>query len=145
MVVPYDPQSSSLFYRDYYTLQSGNGLSVFKGATVQRGRGIGSFFSKMLRGAMPLLKSGAKTIGKQVIESGANVAKDLINGKDLKSASIKNFSEGGTKLLNKLSDAFSNTHWTNRKRKRVDNAKQVKRRKADNKRQNNQQQSNIFR
>ena len=80
MVVPYDPQSSSLFYRDYYTLQSGNGLSVFKGATVQRGRGIGSFFSKMLRGAMPLLKSGAKTIGKQVIESGANVAKDLING-----------------------------------------------------------------
>ena len=144
MVVPYDPQSS-LFYRDYYTLQSGNGLSVFKGATVQRGRGIGSFFSKMLRGAMPLLKSGAKTIGKQVIESGANVAKDLINGKDLKSASIKNVSEGGTKLLNKLTGVFSDNHPVNRKRKRVDNAKRVKRRKAVNKRQNNQQLPNIFR
>ena len=133
MVVPYDPHTSSLFYQNYYTLQSGKGLSVFKGATVQRGRGIGSFFSKMLRGAMPMLKSGAKTIGRQVIESSANVAKGLINGKDLKSSSVKNFSDGGTKLLDKLTDIFKSNHSPNRKRKQTTTVKETKRCKTANK------------
>ena len=107
MVVCYDPQSSSAFYRNYYIQQKGNGLSVFRGATVQRGRGIGSFFSKMMRGAMPLLKSGAKVVGKQLLNTGASIANDMIDGQDLKTSATKNFSTGGKKLLSDLTKAFN--------------------------------------
>ena len=117
MVVPYNPQSSSDFYCNYYSQQVGNGLSVFKGTTIQRGRGIGSFFSRMMRGAMPLLKSGAKAVGKQIVESGANIAKDLIEGKNLKASAIKNLSAGGSKLMSGLTNVFDERKSSNRKRK----------------------------
>lgn len=142
MVVPYNPQDSSEFYRDYYAQQSGNGLAVFKGATVQRGHGIGGFFSRLLRGAMPLLKSGAKIVGKQLIDTSANVAKDLINGEDLKSAALQNFSTGGKQLLSTLTGTLKSK---GTKRKRSVKSNSSTRSPKTNKRQRTSKHQNIFR
>lgn len=144
MVVLYDPNSSSAFYQNYYTLQSGDGISVFKGATVQRGRGIGSFFSRMLRGAMPLLKTGAKTVGKQLITSSANMAKDLLNGSDLKSSAVKNFSEGGSELLSGLANVFQKPKPTNKKRKKAHHKNSARNSSNTNKRRRLDHRRNIF-
>ena len=145
MVVHYDPQSSSTFYRNYYAQQKGNGLSVFRGATVQRGRGIGSFFSKMMRGAMPLLKSGAKAVGKQLLNTGASIANDLIDGQDLKTSATKNFSTGGKKLLNDLTKVFGNDYKRSAtKRKRNGPLNSPKAGKRSHKRQRVSKKPNIF-
>lgn len=143
MVVPYNPHDSSEFYRNYYTQQNGNGLSVFKGATIQCGRGIGGFFSRVMRGAMPLLKSGAKTIGRQLIDSGANLAKDLISGEDFKRAATRNFSTGGRKLLSTLTGNSNSDRPISRKRKLKSTSS--KRIASGNKRPRRGNDKNIFR
>ena len=47
---------------DYYVKQAGNGLPVFRGASFQKGYGIGSVFGSIGRTVLPLLKSGAKAV-----------------------------------------------------------------------------------
>ena len=141
MVVPYDLHSSSNFYQNYYSQQTGNGLSVFKGATIQRGRGIGGFFSRVLRGAMPLIKSGAKAVGKQLIDSGANIARDLLEGKNLKTASIENLSNGGKQLLSTLTNNF---RVEKPPRKRKSQSAVLNSQKTQHKKQRYNNQRNIF-
>jgi len=145
MIVPYDPQTSSAFYYDYYSQQSGNGLAVFKGATIQRGKGIGSFFSKMLRGAMPLLKSGAKTVGKQLLASGSNIANDVMNGENLKTSTAKNFSVGGKRLLNSLVKTLTEPEKPKQTRKRKRQTKNAKLLQKTNKKPRVDNRTNIFR
>lgn len=107
MIVPYSFDNSRDYYKTYYENQVGNGLSVFRGATTQRGHGIGGFFSGLLKGAMPLIKSGAKTIGKELLNTGVNIAKDAIQGKDFKSSARDNFRSAGGNLFSKLTESLS--------------------------------------
>lgn len=107
MIVPYHVDGSDRFYKNYYENQIGNGLSVFRGATVQKGHGIGGFFSSLLKGAMPLLKSGVKSIGKELLSTGVGLARDALQGKDMKSAAKQRFMASGDNLLGKLSDTMS--------------------------------------
>lgn len=72
MIVPYHIDGSDRFYKNYYENQIGSGLSVFRGAAVQRGHGIGGFFSSLFKGAMPLLKSGLKSVGKELLSTGVD-------------------------------------------------------------------------
>lgn len=104
MIVPYTTHESDKYYRNYYENQIGNGLSVFKGATVQRGHGIGGFFSNLFKGAMPMIKSGLKTVGKELFSAGVDIARDAIQGKDVKASAQKRMMESGDNLLSKLSD-----------------------------------------
>ena len=106
-MIPYHPDKSSAFYKDYYRQQIGHGLSVFSGATTQRGHGIGGFFSSLLKGAMPLLKSGAKNIGRELLSTGVNVAKDLLNGEQPKKALKRRFASSGVSLLDKLDKSLN--------------------------------------
>ena len=48
--------------RPPYNLSAG---LYFRGAPFQKGYGIGSVFSSLVKSIMPLIKSGAKAIGKQ--------------------------------------------------------------------------------
>lgn len=57
-MIPYNLHSSNSHYSDYYNQQIGHGLTVFKGAKVQTGHGIGGFIKGLLKGALPLLKRG---------------------------------------------------------------------------------------
>jgi len=44
----------------------------------QRDHGIGSFLDSLFRRVLPLLSKGAKVVGKEVVCSSMNVARDVI-------------------------------------------------------------------
>ena len=68
-------------------VQSGNGgFPVFRGSRMQRGYGIGSVLSGLFRAAVPFLRKGAKSLGKEALRTGINVGQDVLNGQNLKKA-----------------------------------------------------------
>jgi hypothetical protein len=56
-------------YHDYYIHQAGKRYPVFAGRRYQRGHGLGSIFDGLFKAAMPLLKKGAKTLGREVLKT----------------------------------------------------------------------------
>jgi hypothetical protein len=80
---------------------------VFAGAKFQKGHGIGGllsgFFKSILpaigKQVLPLLKSGAKSIGKQVLKRGTSVLKDALAGKNIKSSLRDHAREGMSTLV----------------------------------------------
>lgn len=74
---------SSARYINYYNSQSGGSLHgigplYFNSRnTLQRGRGIGDFFSTVFRNLRPLISSGLSALKDQAITSGANIISDL--------------------------------------------------------------------
>lgn len=117
MIVPYDSNSSSKTYVDYYTKQIGGDLPFFAGSRIQRGRGIGGVFGQLFKGARPLLTQALKVAGKELLKTGANIAKDALQGNNVKQSAKRNFTSSGVRLLDKLSNAFDNPKPQPRKRK----------------------------
>lgn len=107
MTVPYVLDSSAPHYKHYYSNQAGNGLSVFRGKTIQNGSGIGSVFSKVFRGIAPVLKQAVKAGGKQLLRSGSKIVSDVVDGKSFSQSTRKNLSQGGKELLKSLSSTIS--------------------------------------
>ena len=54
------------------------------GARVQQRYGLGNLFSSIAKSVLPLVKKGAKTLGKQVLQSGVDFASDVLQGKNVK-------------------------------------------------------------
>ena len=79
-------------YEEYYLNQAkqkeGN-LPAFHGARFQRGYGLGSIFKGLFRWAMPHLQQGAKMIGKRALQTGVQVAQDVLAGENVKAATKK--------------------------------------------------------
>ena len=75
-------------YENYYLSQVGHGMPYFAGARVQQGYGLGNLFSSIAKSVLPLVKKGAKTLGKQVLQSGVEFASDVLQGKNAKQAAI---------------------------------------------------------
>ena len=76
-------------YEQYYVdqaKQKGGNLPAFHGARFQRGYGLGSIFKGLFRWAMPHLQQGAKVIGRKALQTGANVAQDVLDGDNIKTA-----------------------------------------------------------
>ena len=46
---------------------------------MQRGNCLGSFFRGLFRFVKPLLYSGAKAVGKEVLKTGSNIITDILN------------------------------------------------------------------
>jgi hypothetical protein len=91
-------------YEAYYKNQVGSGLPVFQGHRYQQGMGLGNMFRSFFKWfapvfkthALPVLKSGAKTVGTEAIQTVANIATDAIHGKNTAK-------ERSTEALNNLS------------------------------------------
>ena len=73
-------------YQNYYLNQVGHGY--FNGERYQQGYGLGNIFSSIAKTVLPLVKSGSKAIGKQVLNSGVGFASDVLSGKNAKQAAI---------------------------------------------------------
>ena len=76
-------------YEQYYVdqaKQKGGNLPAFHGARFQRGYGLGSIFKGLFRWAMPHLPQGAKVIGRKALQMGVNVAQDVLDGDNIKTA-----------------------------------------------------------
>ncbi|GFS59567.1 uncharacterized protein F54H12.2 [Trichonephila inaurata madagascariensis] len=67
-------------YEDYYVNQAGNGLSYYQDQSFQKGYDIGGWFKRLFRTALPFLTRGAKSVGKEVLKTGTQIAKDLLRG-----------------------------------------------------------------
>lgn len=59
-------------YEDYYLNQAGNGIAGFQGTRYQRGAGLGSMFSGLIRLAAPLLRKGGVALGKFLVDKAAD-------------------------------------------------------------------------
>ena len=99
MRTPYYPDESKKYYKRYYEQQVGGNIDVFQGSTVQRGRGIGKFLKAALKATAPLLKSGANTVGKELMSTGVGLAKDALAGKDMKRAAEDRFKAAGSSAI----------------------------------------------
>ena len=73
-------------YENYYVGQVGRGHPVFTGARTQRGYGLGGILGGLFRSAMPLIKRGAKALGREALRTGVGIAQDAVEGKDIKTA-----------------------------------------------------------
>ena len=99
MFVPYKCCNQS--FEDYYTHQTGNGISYYQGVPFQKGYGFGGLFRSLFRAAVPLFKSGAKAVGKQLFHTGVDMLNDVSQGQDLKVAAKRRFKEAGKNLTDK--------------------------------------------
>ncbi|GFX97562.1 uncharacterized protein F54H12.2 [Trichonephila clavipes] len=81
MLVPYTCCLKQ--YENFFIDQAGNGLSYYQSQSFQKGYGIGGWFKRLFRSALPFLSRGAKSVGKEVLRTGAQIANDLLEGRNL--------------------------------------------------------------
>lgn len=127
---PYCAQSDMKDFEHYYVSQAGHGMPVFAGGVSQRGHGLGSIFASIGRSVLPLLKSGVSRIGREVVQSGARFAGDVLAGHSPRSAAIKRTREAGRSLLTSAQRSFAQPPGERvKKRRKVE--KRKKQRKRD--------------
>jgi hypothetical protein len=85
-----------------------NNLMAFRGTNFQRGSGmrgagIGSIFSNLFRALLPAVK----TVGKQALMTGADIATDVLQGQNLKSSAKKRGRVGAARLVTKAKKKIS--------------------------------------
>ena len=102
MLVPY--QCCQRSFEDYYAHQTGSGLNYYQGSPFQKGYGFGGLFRSLFRAAVPLFKSGAKAVGKQLLHSGVDVLNDLSRGENIKVSAKRRLKEAGQNLTEKASE-----------------------------------------
>ena len=91
-------------YHDYYIHQAGKGYPVFAGRIYQRGHGLGSIFGGLFKTALPVLKKGAKTLGREALKMGLNIAGDVVQGRNIKQAAEARLKSTGQNLFQKAMD-----------------------------------------
>lgn len=92
-------------YDHYYTHQAGSGIGViYKGASHQRGHGIGSFLGGLFRSVLPLLRNGAKVVGKEALNAGVGLLSDMVQTKPLDESLKYRIKEATTNLKRKADD-----------------------------------------
>lgn len=102
-------------YDSYFDVQTGGartgygGISqVYIGSPHQRGHGIGSFLGGLFRSIIPLLKQGARAVGKEALRAGANVASDIMrDGVQPREAFKTRLRESGSNLTRKVEEKIS--------------------------------------
>ena len=91
-----------------------NKKNIFRGPQIQkgygqRGAGLGGLFKKFMKWIVPLankhvlpiIETGAKNIGNQIVNSASNFARDTIDGKNIKESASKRYNEAVDNLKQK--------------------------------------------
>ena len=115
----------------HYSRQIGGGF--YAGVKRQQGYGLGGLLAKLGRYVLPILKPVAKSIGKQAIRSGVQMAGDILEGYNPKQAFKQNFKQGARALFKKVvkKNPPKKTVKRKRKAKRVVSSKLKRARKQD--------------
>ncbi|GFT90159.1 uncharacterized protein F54H12.2, partial [Trichonephila clavipes] len=77
-----------------------NGLPYYAGQSFQKGYGIGGWFKRLFRTALPFLKSGAKSVGK-VLKTSTQIANDMFGGAEFPESARQRTNETGKKVNKK--------------------------------------------
>lgn len=99
-------QPSAELYTNYFKNQNGYGLPYFAGARLQRGHGIGGLFKSLGAALLPVLKSGGKFLGKQLLSTGAKVASDVLKGRNVGASLRRRGKEGLRQTLTSATRAI---------------------------------------
>ena len=89
-------------YEQYYidqAKQRGGNLPAFHGSRFQQGYGLGSIIKGLFRWAMPHLQQGAKVLGKEALQTGVQVAQDVLEGNNVDTALAKRSKEAISGLV----------------------------------------------
>ena len=78
------------YYEQYYADRCGNGMNVFQGTRGQRGHGLGSVLSGLFRSALSMITN----FGKQALQTGLNVATDVVEGTSFRDSLRKRVPDG---------------------------------------------------
>src|SRR6476469_8834304 len=95
---PYCCEETKNEIEKYYINQSGNWLSVFQGYRNQRCHGIGSILSGFFRSALPMIKGGLSSFGRQALKTGLKIAGDVADGTSMHEAAETRAREGIKRL-----------------------------------------------
>lgn len=118
-------------YENYYLRQVGQGMPVFEGANLQRGYGLGGILSGLLRSAVPLLKpllrQGAKALGKHAMKTGVSIAQDALAGQNFKSSAKRRLKETGRVMGRQ---AVSRMTGSGKRRQKQSKKKSIKRKRT---------------
>lgn len=77
----------------FYVSQAGSGFIPYEGVRYQRGDG---FFGRILSGGfMPLLRSVLPYLGRKALNAGANIAEEVLDGKNFKDSALRNLKDSG--------------------------------------------------
>ncbi|GFS98545.1 uncharacterized protein F54H12.2 [Trichonephila clavipes] len=71
---------------------------LLSGSIFSKGYGIGGWFKRLFRTALPFLTRGAKSVGKEVLKTGTQIVNDLLEGQNLEDAAKHRTKETGRKL-----------------------------------------------
>jgi len=96
-------------YIAYFEAQASGSGGVggnFKSVRLQRGNGIGSFFSGLFRKVLPYLKSGASAVGNELLNTGVSLLKDHLKGADPRTSIKERITNAGSNLGGKASAKF---------------------------------------
>ena len=91
-------ESNPSSYRNFYLSQVGSG-NAFQGAAIQRGYGLGGILGGLFRAATPLLKQGAKVVGRRVLRTGLDIAGDALSGRNIKHSAKRRLTQAGKELI----------------------------------------------
>lgn len=101
----------------------------FRGSPYQRGAGLGSVFRSLFRAILPVAKKAGKAIGRRALQAGADIATDLVSGKNLKQSLEDHGKQATTDLLDRASNSLKGGKLGRRtikgKRKPVNRKKRV--------------------
>ena len=124
---------------------------LFIGKEIQKGYGLGinqrggfgfgrlfknflgfikPYLTKAKEYAIPILKSGAEAVGKEVVKSSADIARDLLDGKKFQDSAKERIGSSIDNLAQMADEKLSGKGYK-RKRKRVEKTKKSKKRKID--------------
>lgn len=93
----YDPQKGGFASAALYPIL----YQYYLSRNNQNGAGWGSFFKSFIRTLIPVAKKVGKTLGKQAIHTGIDIARDVSLGHNWKEASEKRLEEAGDNLIGK--------------------------------------------
>ncbi len=78
--------------------QTGGSLPAFHGSRIQRGYCLANVFRYLSRRALPILKHGAQTVSRKAVNTGLNVATDILKRHTIKRSVKQRVSEAANQL-----------------------------------------------
>jgi hypothetical protein len=64
----------------------GKDIRCLRGEDIKEDMDLAVSLGGLFKAAMPLLKKGAKTLGREVLKTGLNIAGDVVQGRNIKQA-----------------------------------------------------------
>ena len=116
MRIVYIPHSQKVWENHFKAQvhQSGHG---FEGRRYQRGTGIGSILGGLFRTILPAAAKVGKAVGREALRTGASVASDALQGRDIRDSFEHHGRAAGSKLIRKGMKKLDRPKKSKKKRK----------------------------